>query len=342
MHAFRTNPSGTGNGILFVALFALAATLISGFPQVARLGFSPLVVGIILGGIYANSLRHALPKEWEGGILFSARNLLRLAVIFYGFRITFQQIGQIGLEGILVSLLMLSSTLLLGTWVGMKLFKLDRDTSMLTAAGSAICGAAAVLAFEPVLKSEPHKSAIAVATVVLFGTISMFLYPILYSSGLLHLNESGFGIFVGGTLHEVAQVVAAGSEVGPLAASDATIVKMTRVMMIAPVLLALGYYLSRRGNAGAGSKVTIPWFAVGFIAASGLNSLSILPSSAVGIINTADTFVLTMAMSALGMETRVSKFRGVGLRPIYTALVMFLWLLFGGYFITKGVLSLGI
>lgn len=337
----RSNLSGMGNGVLFVALFALAAMLIAGLPAVARLGFSPLVVGILLGGIYANTLRHALPAEWEPGILFSARRLLRIAVVFYGFRITFQQIGEIGPDGAIVSITMLASTLLIGTWVGMKVFRLDRDTAMLTAAGSAICGAAAVLAFEPVLKSEPHKSAIAVATVVLFGTLAMFLYPLLYSSGLLHLSESGFGIFVGGTLHEVAQVVAAGSEVGTLAANDATIVKMTRVMMIAPVLLALGYYLAR-GSKGQRSKVAMPWFAVGFVAVSGLNSLGIVPSSMVHAIDAVDTFLLTMAMSALGMETRIAKFSDVGMKPIYTAAVMFLWLLFGGYFVTREVLSLGL
>ncbi len=135
----KKNRANTLNGILFVALFSLAALYIAQIPQVAGLGISPLIIGIVLGMFYANTLRNNLPEAWVPGIVFSAKKILRAAIILYGFRITFQQIVDVGLAGIGVSVIMLASTFLLGTWLGMKVFKLDRDTAILTASGSAVC-----------------------------------------------------------------------------------------------------------------------------------------------------------------------------------------------------------
>jgi uncharacterized integral membrane protein (TIGR00698 family) len=329
-------------GLFLVAIMSLFAIFISEIPQIANLGFSPLVIGIVLGIVYANSIRSKVPEYFQKGVVFSAKRILRLAIILYGFRITFGEIYSVGAEGIIISIIIVVSTFVIGTIVGMKLFKLDRDTSMLTASGSSVCGAAAVLATEPVLKSEPFKSAVAVSTVVFFGTISMFLYPILRSSGILDgLDPSQFGVYVGATIHEVAQVVAVGGAYGEEASNSAIIVKMTRVMLIAPMLLVLGFFLAQflksNGEENSKTDVVIPWFAVLFIVASGINSLSVIPKEVIEIIIQIDTFLLTMAMTALGMETNISKFKDVGLRPLYTAGIMFVWLLVGGYFITKFV-----
>lgn len=333
--------AGTISGIIFVAIFAAAATLIARINAIAALQISPLVVGIVIGIFYANTLRNRLPEAWEPGIIFSAKKVLRFAIVFYGFRITFQQIGAVGMEGVLVSLIMLTSTFVFGTWAGMKFFKLDRDTAMLTASGASVCGAAAVLATEPVLKAESHKAAVAVSMVVLFGTIAMFLYPALYTAGVFNMGAREFGIYVGGTIHEVAQVVAVGGTFGSETSDPAVIVKMTRVIMIAPMLILLGLYLSysakQSGTEGGAVKLVIPWFAVWFLGMAGVNSLHIIPASAVEVINRIDTFLLTMAMTALGIETRFSKFKGLGLAPLYAALVMFAWLVVGGYFVTKGI-----
>lgn len=344
------NRKGTINGIIFVAIFASAATMIADLPFIKSIGISPLVIGIVLGIFYANTLHNKTPKEWAGGITFSAKKILRFAIVFYGFRITFQQIAEVGVEGFLVSLIMLSTTFILGTWLSQRFFKLDRDTAMLNASGASVCGAAAVLATEPVLKAQEHKAAIAVSMVVLFGTISMFLYPLLYNMGIFDMSAREFGIYVGGTIHEVAQVVAVPASVLNLTpeqsaemANTAVIVKMTRVIMIAPMLILLGIYLSlnakKHGTSGGGVKLVIPWFAVYFIGMAGVNSLHIIPANIVDIINQIDTFLLTMAMTALGLGTIFSKFRGLGLAPIYSAGSMFLWLLFGGYFITKWVVA---
>ena len=225
-----TNRKGTMSGVIFVAIFAAAATMVSGLPAVSSLGISPLVIGIVMGIFYANTLHNQTPSQWQGGITFSAKKILRFAIVFYGFRITFQQIAEVGVDGFMVSLIMLTTTFILGTYLGIKVFKMDRDTSMLTASGASVCGAAAVLATEPVLKAEEHKTAVAVSMVVLFGTIAMFLYPVLYTSGILDMTGREFGIYVGGTIHEVAQVVAVPASVpGADAemANSAVIVKMT-------------------------------------------------------------------------------------------------------------------
>ncbi len=335
--------SGTLSGILFVAIFAAAATMIANLSAVSALGISPLVVGIVIGIFYANTLHNRIPETWESGILFSGKKILRFAIVFYGFRITFQQIAEVGMDGFLVSLIMLSTTFVLGTYLGTKVFKMDRDTSMLTASGASVCGAAAVLATEPVLKAQEHKTAVAVSMVVLFGTIAMFLYPALYSAGIFDMTHREFGIFVGGTIHEVAQVVAVGGAYGQEASDAAVIVKMTRVIMIAPMLIILGIYLSyqakKSGSQAGGVTLVIPWFAVYFIGMAGFNSLQIVPQNIVGYINEIDTFLLTMAMTALGMGTRFAKFKGLGLAPLYTAGSMFLWLVIGGYFITKWIVA---
>lgn len=341
------NRKGTINGVLFVAIFAAAATMISDIEFIRALGISPLVIGIVIGIFYANTLHNNTPKEWSSGITFSGKKILRFAIVFYGFRITFQQIAEVGVEGFMVSLIMLSTTFVLGTWAGQKLFKMDRDTSMLSAAGASVCGAAAVLATEPVLRAEEHKAAIAVSMVVLFGTIAMFLYPALYNMGVFDMSAKEFGIYVGGTIHEVAQVVAVPASVPNASAemaNSAVIVKMTRVIMIAPMLIILGIYLSysakRSGGEAGGVKLVIPWFAVYFIGMAGFNSLGIVPQNIVDVINQIDTFLLTMAMTALGIGTVFSKFKGLGLAPIYSAGLMFAWLMVGGYFITKWVVAL--
>ena len=336
------------NGVFFVVLFASAAYQLSQWNTIALLGISPLIVGIVLGMVYGNTLRPHLPAYWLPGILFSSKVLLRVAIVLYGFRLTFQDLLLVGANGLAISSIMLTSTFIGGTWLGIKVFGLPRRLALLTAAGSSVCGAAAILAAEPVVKGESHESSIAVGTVVVFGTIAMFVYPFLYSHGLLDMTEQAYGMFTGGTLHEVAHAVAAGQAVSVDAGNTAVIVKMMRVMMIAPLLIGLGFWLNRNPEAGdrpahgSYSFRSFPWFAVLFIVCIGINSLGIIPKPAVSAINSLDIFMLTMAMCALGMETSLEKVRTVGPKPFLLAGVLALWLIGGGYFVTKGVLALGL
>jgi uncharacterized integral membrane protein (TIGR00698 family) len=338
------------SGVLFVAFFATLATLTSKIEIIKSIGFSPLVIGIVFGIIYANIFANKTQTKMQSGITFSAKKILRFAIVLYGFRLTFQDIASVGLEGFMASLIMLSSTMIIGTYFGIKMFKLNKDTSILTASGASVCGAAAVLATEPVLKAKSENVAIAVSMVVLFGTISMFLYPILYesfikdSSGFLHMSPSEFGIYVGSSVHEVAQVVAIPASIpnaNDIMAHNAVIVKMSRVLLIAPMLVILGLILSfTTKKSTQQSKISIPWFAVYFIVVAGFNSLNILPKDVVDTINRVDTFLLTMAMSALGMGTIFKNFKNSGALAFNLALVMFIWLIVGGFVVTKVVTSI--
>ena len=161
------------------------------------------------------------------------------------------------------------------------------------------------------------------------------------------MSPEQFGIYVGGTIHEVAQVVAVPASVQgspEIMANSAVIVKMTRVIMIAPMLIVLGLYLSiqakKTGGTGNGLTLSIPWFAVYFVGMAGFNSLDLVPHNIVATINQIDTFLLTMAMTALGMGTIFAKFKGLGLAPLYTAGSMFVWLVVGGFVVTKVITSI--
>ncbi|MBO1926487.1 YeiH family putative sulfate export transporter [Thiomicrorhabdus sp. 6S2-11] len=334
-----TQRGHTLNGILLVALFAIAAYSISQTSWVMALGLSPLIVGILLGAIYGNTLHQNIPVEWHAGISFSARKILRLAIILYGFSITFQEIVSIGWQGVVLAAIVVATILAVGFWIGTKVLKMEPETALLTSAGSGICGAAAVLALEPVTKAQSHQTAVAVATVVVFGTLAMFLYPVLDGMQLFALSDKAKGLYFGSTLHEVAQVVGAASELPEIAQEYAVIEKMTRVLMIVPVILIVGWFMARRVTASAGKQsslvASIPWFAVGFLAVAGFNSLDLLAREWVVAIHQLDTFLLTMAMVALGMETQISKMKQVGSSAFILAAILFVLLMFGGYFLVK-------
>ncbi|WP_082721784.1 YeiH family protein [Prevotella sp. DNF00663] len=328
------------HGVLLITLFACAAFYIGDMSFVKQISFSPMIVGIILGMLYANSLRNNLPETWVPGIAFCSKRILRIGIILYGFRLTFQDVTAVGLPAIAIDAIMVTVTVCGGILIG-RLLHMDRGIALLTSVGSGICGAAAVLGAESAIKIKPYKTAVAVATVVIFGTLSMFLYPILYRSGIFELSPEAMGIFAGSSIHEVAHVVGAGNAMGKEVSDVAIIVKMIRVMMLVPVLLVISYSVARatRQNASDNKrgKITIPWFAILFLAVIGFNSFDLLPESLVNFINTFDTFLLTMAMTALGAETSIEKFKKAGFKPFVLAAILYLWLIGGGYCLAKFV-----
>ncbi len=342
----KTQNAGKIHGILFMALFACASFFIGQAPFMKAISFSPLIIGIILGMIYANSLRNHLPETWGPGIQYCSKRVLRLGIILYGFRLTFQNVVEVGLAGITVDCIIVAVTILGGVLVG-KWMKMDRDIALLTSIGSGICGAAAVLGAEATLHTKAYKTAVAVATVVIFGTLSMFLYPMGYRAGIIDLTQEQMGIFSGSTLHEVAHAVGAGNAMGGEIADISIIVKMIRVMLLVPVLLILGWWVAARlrkhpeaAEEYTKTKVQIPWFAVGFLVVIGFNSLDLLPGAVVGWINEFDTFLLTMAMAALGAETSFDKFKKAGAKPFLLAGILYIWLIFGGYLLSKYLVPL--
>lgn len=340
------NKSSMLHGILLITLFSCAAFYIGDMNMVKSLSLSPMIVGIILGMLYANSLRNNLPETWVPGILFCSKRILRIGIILYGFRLTFQDVTAVGLSAVCIDAVIVTTTICGGIIIG-RLLKMDRDIALLTSVGSGICGAAAVLGAESAIRTKPYKTAVAVATVVIFGTLAMFLYPALYRSGVIDLSPEAMGIFTGSTIHEVAHAVGAGNAMGPVVSNSAIIVKMIRVMMLVPVLLVLSYSVARAAvKAGMGKqetdggKISIPWFAILFLVVIGFNSLDLLPTELVDFINTFDTFLLTMAMTALGAETSIEKFKKAGLKPFVLAFILFLWLMTAGYLMAKYVVPM--
>ena len=340
------------HGVLLIALFSCAAFYIGSAEIFKELSLSPMIIGIVLGMLYANSLRNHLPETWVPGIQFCSKKLLRLGIILYGFRLTFQDIAAVGVAGILIDAIVVAVTIIGGVYVG-KWLKMDRDIALLTSVGSGICGAAAVLGAESTIQTKPYKTAVAVATVVIFGTLSMFIYPIAYRAGILSLTLEEMGIYAGATLHEVAHAVGAGNAMGPEVANVAIIVKMIRVMLLIPVLFILGYWVALQGARALRSgktaaeqavdgpataskgKIAVPWFALWFLAVIVFNSFDLLPEQVVSVIDWVCTFLLTMAMAALGAETSIDKFKKAGAKPFILAFILYAWLLIGGWALAR-------
>ncbi|AGB77473.1 YeiH family protein [Pseudocitrobacter corydidari] len=329
-------------GLALSAVITGAALWAGSIPAISGAGFSALTLAILLGMVIGNTVYPKIWQSCDGGVLFAKQHLLRLGIILYGFRLTFSQIAEVGVSGIATDALTLTSTFLLACWLGQKVFGLDKQTSWLIGAGSSICGAAAVLATEPVVKAEASKVTVAVATVVIFGTLAIFLYPAMYPLLAHWFSPETYGIYIGSTMHEVAQVVAAGHAINPEAENAAVISKMLRVMMLAPFLLILAARVKQLAPAGSGqkSKITIPWFAVLFIVVAIFNSFHLLPKAVVDVLVTLDTVLLAMAMAALGLTTHVSALKKAGAKPMLMALVLFIWLIVGGGAINLAVHAL--
>ena len=322
-----------------------AAIALSQLSWLQAHGIGALTLAIILGMIAGNTFYPQCSTYAELGVTFTKGTLLRLGIILYGIRLTFQDIAHVGLRGVGVDLLVVTTTFGLAYFVGTRLLRLDRQTSMLVGVGSSICGAAAVMATAPVVRARSEQVTVAVSTVVVFGTLTIFLYPTLYrlnaQYGFISLPANAYGLFAGSTIHEVAQVVAAGHAVSDQAGTVAMVAKMVRVMMLAPFLLALSAFLTRdvelgcpsgvsRGSRAGAPTLLIPWFALAFIAVAGLNSLGVLSTSVTSSVIHVDNALLAMAMAALGLTTHFTVIQRAGFRPLALASVLFIWLLVGG------------
>lgn len=344
-------------GIASSAAIAVASIALARVPWLQSHGMSALTMSIMMGILLGNTLYPRIGARCGKGVGFSKQSLLRLGIILYGFRLTLQDIGQVGLAGVVIDVLMLTSTFMLAMFIGVKVLKLERDIVILIGAGSAICGAAAVMACEPVVRAKAEQVTVAVSTVVVFGTLAIFVYPLLYRLNLhwplLAHSASRFGIYTGSTIHEVAQVVAVGRSISQDVANTAVIAKMVRVMMLAPFLLLLSTYMAptwkataqgldavNQGAPHAVQRMGIPWFAFVFILVVGLNSIVPMPLRAVSSLLNIDTMILAMAMASLGLTTHVSAVRRAGIKPLILAALLFAWLIVGGAAINRGVMFL--
>jgi len=313
-------------GLLLAAALGGIALWAARQPLLAGSGLSALPLAICLGLLVGNTVYARLTAYCHSGIGIAKQQVLRAAIVLYGLRLTFQDIAQVGWALVIVDTLMLCSTFFLAQWLG-RMLGMEARTTALIGAGASICGAAAVLATAPVVKARGEQVAVAVATVVVFGTVGTFLYPALFhwnaASGWLNVTHAQYGLYVGSTVHEVAQVVAAGEAIAPAAADVAVLTKMARVMMLAPFLLLLSIYVSRRaqaedGGAGDQAKASIPWFAIGFIVMVGVHSLGVLPARLVQAGIYLDDVLLALAMAALGLSTHISAVRAAGMQWVQT------------------------
>jgi len=315
--------AGVWPGVLLTALIATAAYGVRQLPVVGT--FSALILAILIGMAFHNLI--GTPARAREGVLFSLRKILRFAIILLGLQLTAQQIAEVGFSGIAVIILTLVATFLFTTWAG-SLLGVDKKLTQLIAAGTSICGASAVIATNTVTDARDEDVAYAVACVTIFGSIAMFAYPLL--PGVLNLTPHAYGLWSGASIHEIAQVIAATFQDGTSAGEFGTIAKLSRVAMLAPVVIALGFLATRRnnhtGDQTARKSAPMPWFVLGFIALVGVNSMIHIPAETKTIIVAITTFLLSMALAAMGLETDVNKLYAKGLRPLALGAVSFLFI----------------
>ncbi|MGI0117501.1 YeiH family protein [Zooshikella sp. RANM57] len=321
--------------IVLLPLIAFSAILLAHIPQVSALGLSPLPLAIILGILLGHLSSHDSSPKAALFLSFYQKKLLKLGIVLFGFSLSIQQIVAVGWQAIFLDIMIIISIFSLGAFIGIRVLKLPRDVAILTSVGSAICGAAAILATEATLKARQQHVTTAIATVILFGTLAMMSYPIIYQ--YVGFNEQTFGIYIGSTVHEVAQAVAAGQSISANTMQTAVVVKLIRVMLLAPFILVLSTILSRinKSTHETSTTITIPWFVFGFIIAAGINSYAELPTIITHTFTFASQLLLSIAMAALGFQTNYKAIKSIGIKPILLASILFILLLFGGFYLNQ-------
>jgi uncharacterized integral membrane protein (TIGR00698 family) len=314
---------GIWPGLALTAGIAAMAFMLRQLPYVSAL--SPIILSIAIGMTFHNLI--GTPAFARPGVAFSMRRILRFAIVLLGLQLTASQLVEVGARGIAIIALTLIATFLFTVQLG-RLIGVDRKLSELIAAGTSICGASAVIATNTVTRAPDEDVAYAVACVTIFGSIAMFVYPLFPS--LLHLDPHAFGLWSGASIHEIAQVVAAAFQDGRDAGEFGTIAKLARVTMLAPVVMSLGFLATRQarriGDGRSSARVPLPWFVLGFIALVGVNSMISVPAEARSTIIMLTTFLLSMALAAMGLETDVRKLCARGMRPLLLGAGAFLFI----------------
>lgn len=306
--ALRTGRNGVAKALpgVAVALAVGGACLVVGRFQPM---LSPLLIAILAGIAWRNTL--GVPTILNAGIAFSAKRLLRVGIVLLGLQIALSEVLSLGVGTIIVVVLVVAIGMA-GTYGVGRALGLSATQSLLIASGFSICGAAAVAAAGGVLKAKQEEVATALALVVLFGTLMIPVIPLL--SHLWWLDPHVAGLWAGASVHEVAQVVAIGGILGGGALAVAVLVKLCRVLMLAPVMAALSWHQRRLGTGGP-QPALVPFFVVAFVIAVLVRSTGVLPGPVLDVTSAAQTVLLAAAMFALGCGVRFDLLRRVGLKP---------------------------
>ncbi|AZS13577.1 YeiH family protein [Paenibacillus lutimineralis] len=315
IHLWRQNKKfGFAEGIIITLILAILAKFIAGFPFLSIMG--QLVIAILLG--IAWRAIFGVPSEAAPGINFSSKKLLRYGIILLGMRLNLLDIIHAGPKVLAIAVINIVFAIFV-VYGLTKLFKVDQRLGILTACGTAICGAAAVVAIAPQIKANDDETAVGAATIAILGTVFTLAYTLLYP--VLGLTAAGYGIFSGATLHEIAHVIAAAAPGGKEAVDLAVIVKLTRVALLVPVAIIIGIWAGRterRNNPDAAKTswrdIPIPWFILGFLLMSGVNTLGIIPAVVTDQLIIAAYLLIAMAMAALGLNVDIATFRRMGLK----------------------------
>ncbi|MFC2967553.1 YeiH family protein [Acidimangrovimonas pyrenivorans] len=297
-------------GLLLTGAIGAIAFALHHLPGFGAL--SPLILAILIGMAVHNVID--TPTAAKAGVKFSLRRILRAGIVLLGLQLTLGQVAAVGPMGGALIAVTLVSTFAFTTWLGRRL-GVEAGLAQLIAAGTSICGASAVIATNEVTQAGDEDVAYAVACVTVFGSLSMVLYPML--GALLPLGAHGYGLWAGASIHEVAQVVAAGYQRGTEAGDFATIAKLTRVLMLAPVVIVLGRWAAR-GATGQGSSqaAPMPWFVIGFLGMVLVASTGMVPAPVHADATILTQFLLAVALAAMGLETDIRKLKAMGLRPL--------------------------
>jgi len=290
---------------------------------------SPLIIAIVLGMALHNTV--GTPVTFKPGVVFSMRRILRFAIVLLGLQLSLAEVVTVGIVGLAIIAVTLGSTFVFTVWLGRRL-GIDRKLAELIGAGTSICGASAVVATNTVTRASDEDVAYAVACITVFGSVSVLLYPTL--AGLLQLTPHAFGLWTGSSIHEIAQVVAAAFQNGADSGNFGTIAKLSRVMLLAPMILALSYYSAKRHQTIDGDEVKrptrqavpLPWFVLGFVAMMLVNSLDLIPDVEKICLVQATTFLLTVALAAMGLETDFRKLRAKGWKPLLAGAASWLFI----------------
>lgn len=327
MHALEVRPlrdrvadlAGLLPGLAVAAGLALAAQAAARLPGLGL--FSPMILAILLG--MALRVVWTPPGRVVPGLRLAVRPLLRLAIVLLGARLTLGQLAEVGAGGLAVIVAAMAGTFLFTVAAG-RLLKVDRRLAELIAAGTSICGASAVIAAASVTRADEEDIAYAVATVTVFGTLAMLAFPLL--AGPFGLSPQAFGLWSGASIHEIAQVVGAAYQGGPVALEAGTVAKLARILLLAPALMVLGLAVRRRGGGTAEAAPMVPWFVTGFILMVGINSLGLIPEPVRLSLVDATGVLLTLALAAMGLGTDARRIAARGIRPLLLAALAFLFI----------------